>query len=181
MDGPVHVKAMLYRGQVLDEAAHKDFWGENDTLVLREYTEATVIPTQCCQNRAGYQSLRLPARVLVPPGTGKMRVEFLATYTGAAGPQPHDLDYTLTWKTNAINPQTDTITDWSSATPVVDEKNHKVWEFDVGRNETDAYYQVLSNWEWKPWPKPFTEDGVWLETRGRTFYLGVQVWKDPDY
>lgn len=177
MGGSVQVTITLFRGNVADEPAHKDFWKGNDTLVLRELSEVTSVTTACCQARDGYTSLRLPGQVIVPPGSTRMRVEFYAKYQGAAGATPADLDYTLTWKTAAMNPQTETLSQWVEIAPTVNEKNHKVWEFELKPGEADAYYQITSMWEWKPWPKPFTEDGVWLETRTRDFQLGVQVWK----
>lgn len=178
MGGPVNVVITLHRGNVIEEPAHRDFWGTNDTLVLRPLDLVTSVTTVCCQARAGYQSLFLPDQALVPPGAKRMRIEFIAKYQGATGPSPADLDYTLTWRTAALNPQTDTLADWVEIEPTVDEPNHKVWEFELQPGDTDAYYQSRSLWEWKPWPRPFLEDGQWFETRTRDFHLGVEVWKE---
>lgn len=174
--GSLQVKITLHRGNVIEEPGHRDFWGGNDTLILRDLSVVTTIPTACCQARSGYQSLDLDGETIVPPGTVRMRVEFTVRYQGATGETPLDLDYTLTWKTAALNPQTETIQQWTEMDPIVDEKNHKVWEFELQPGEADAYYQRSSLWEWKPWPRPFSEDGYWLETRTREFQLGVQVW-----
>ena len=176
--GPLHVKIILVRGEVELEPAHEDFWASGTTLVLADYAkprqDGAANPT-----RNPSFGLPLDPKQLVPPGTQRLRIEFRIAYTVQEG--VNLLDWDVTWRTGSQNPQTTTLPQYARATPTVNEPQHKVWEIDVKPEDTDAFYQRQSNWQFVPWPKPWPEEGMFLEPRARNYFLGVTAFKDPTY
>ncbi|MBI2078310.1 MAG: carboxypeptidase regulatory-like domain-containing protein [Euryarchaeota archaeon] len=176
--GPLHVKVVLVRGEVTLEPPHEDFWTAGDTRILSDYARAQYDGGANPTRNPSY-GLRLDSKQIVPPGTKKLRIEFRVVY--AAQESVNALDWDLTWRTGSQNPQTTTVTQYSRATPTTDTPLHKVWEIDVKPEDSDAFYQTQSNWNFVPWPKPWPEEGMFLEPRARNLYFGVTAFKDPAY
>lgn len=178
INGPLHVKIVLTRGQVLLEPAHQNYWGNATTLELRSYGRATMDGGANIA-RTSANGLALDQGRIVPPGTGKLRIEFRVEYTAQSGTNVYDWD--LTWRTGSQNPHTTGVKQYTWAKPIVNETAHKVWEIPLKDTDTDAFYQGKSNWVFVPWPHPWTDDAMYLEPRGRNFYLGVTATLDPAY
>lgn len=175
--GPIHAKVTIRKGETYLEPAHLDYWAGGNVVQLRDPSKAqTVISVNPV--REANSGLGLDAKMIVPPGTAKLRVEFRFAYTTQSSTQ--GWDYDLTWRTAAQNPHTTKLSEYGRADAQV-VQGKKVWELALKAGETDAYYQTKSGWLFVPWAKPWPEEGPYVDPRSRDFFLGVWAEKDPLY
>ena len=121
--GPIHVKMVIVKGEIAPEPEHRDFWGENKTLTLRtggNLQQCTIFgrdhPYGC--------SLLLPAKVLVPPGSVRMRMDLWWNHTTHPA---INKDIKLRWRSADQHPSTWT-PQMKTATATASGHHFKVYE-----------------------------------------------------
>lgn len=137
--GTAAVQATLTRGELLVDPPHPDFWAAgNEVLVMDEVRAGSAA---CCSAPAEFYP-----DAIVPPGTTRMRLEHTWTIDGAAAQLPWE--FRALARTAAMNPHTTPRADWLQPEPTAGSMAEKrvVYEFDVGPDATDGYYQQSSFW-----------------------------------
>jgi hypothetical protein len=183
MLGLIHVKLVVIKGdEVPAEPGHPNHWGDAESLILRPYTEGSSPQgVLLYQKSISAYCLKLPSSKIVPPGATKMRIEFRWAYN-TGNNTPLDREYELRWRTGGMDPAKTGFQDLKKATATKTASHYRLYELDLERGETDAYYQTKSTWCFMPVEvghetQPYDMD----PGRGHTFYVGVTVWRDPTF
>lgn len=176
MQGPLHVKMDLHKGDIPVDPPHPDYWNGSRELVLIDKDQPLVVPQAYGAGRETGYGIVFEPPTIVPPETTFMRIEFEWHYQANDG-SPADQDYVLTWRTAAMNPQTTAISDYVMIDPVEEGDHSKVYEFDVA-GEGDAFYQQKSAWRFAPCIPELCDQNFVLERpTTREFRMKVIAYK----
>lgn len=140
--GLIHIKAILVKGHVPVDPPHEDFWGANATSLVRTWDTPATVASNCCAD-THVTALPDPKR-LVPPGTGSLDIRMGFMLTRAPG-TPADLTWELLAKPADLRPDAP-LSAYLALTPASESANLKVYNVPIAATQTDAYYQVDSNW-----------------------------------
>lgn len=151
VQGPFHVEMKLHRGVVPLEPSHRDFWGDQTKL---EVLPASQLNPYCPFWEPQQFACHLPDpnvgwrlwNKMIPPET-----RWLEMTMQVQNPTMHlpAHDWGLVYKP-ANKPRTVPASDYVRAVPVDAGQNPLTYRVMVTPEETDQYYQLLSNWAFLP-------------------------------
>jgi hypothetical protein len=180
----IQVKIEIVKGDLVLEAAHRDFWAGADTLPIgdqeRGCTPNTGVPPQE-SDQVGDQWVcpiwKDPDGKnvnIIPPGTKKVQVAF--SWAHGSGPLP--FTYSLTYRTAAQAAATTPASEYRDPKVLEEGTNSILYEIELQPGDADGFYQEKSAWGFK-W--------YWDENPGYQtgypvkFGLKVTAFKDPTY
>lgn len=170
---PITVMIKLIKGYEPPlDPPHPEFWKNTDQIEVRNGSQAVRVNSGDTDPRV----LSADEEKIVPPGTDVLRMDFSWGYADVPN-APIDDKYKLYWKTGGHRQPVyseDRIF-WETAEPVVDEDYRRVYELQLPAEDTDAFYQKKSEWEWYVIWDGADEDDYVAQEPHRTvdFYLRV--------
>jgi hypothetical protein len=140
--GPIHVQATLVKGELPVDPPHEDFWAGNATYLARSWDSTIPGISNCCTD--AHVTVKPDAKRLIPPGTSSLSIRMGYAFTQAPGTAA-DLEWELLAKPANLPPGVG-LDQYRVLQPASEATSLKVYDVPVDGSETDAFYQVNSNW-----------------------------------
>lgn len=190
MDG-IHVKITLFKGDLVLEAAHQDFWAGADTLPIGDSTRACVpgtgAPPSASDRTEGHPFYfacpiwpKENAINIIPPGTEKVHVRFTWDQRPAAqSPVGLPFTYHMTYRTSAMPGASTPAEAYRTPTVLEEGTNTILYEIVLEPGDADGFYQKASTWGFKwTWDD---DDFGYQFGYGLRINLDVTAFRDPAY
>lgn len=184
--GPLHVKLVLVKGDLYLEPPHPRFWQGGDVLQIRNVSQP--YRANVGDRSEGDGTMVAKPGAVIPPGTGKMRIEFWYYCPDALNNTAADHEWVLTWRTASQPRRTTPLSEYKRSPPVQEGKGFKVYEFDVDPTDVDQFYRSTSRWSWTPSLKGQENSNSmsgheWEMDRTRGITVAINVWitRDASY
>ncbi|MBI2078965.1 MAG: hypothetical protein HYT80_11450 [Euryarchaeota archaeon] len=178
--GNIHVKITVVKGEILPEPPHPKFWESGDTIEVSTH-ENVIDCSQYSYRLIERDYCRLYLRNgprIIPPGTGKLRIEMKWNYGTYEGTPTSDL--IAVYKPSNMNPWTTPVNEFLPAS-CTGTGQTRLCEITVKPGEADAYYQKSSSWYFTYAVKGHHEETGDQEFRPFKFTMHILAIKDPSF